>query len=242
MQSSFKNLSVILPVMNEVLSLKESISRIESANSASICEYLLILSSKTQKDSIDLCKSYVLVDPNRYKIHVQTLPFLGGALQEAFQIAKGSHVLMMASDLETDPDLVPEFIRLAKLNPEKIITASRWMEGGAFENYGFLKKIFNGLFQKIISFLFFTDLSDLTYGFRVFPNELLKKIRWDNLRHPFLLETMLKPLRLGVSVIEIPAHWKARKEGVSHNNLMQMLAYLSLALHVRFQKKKDLLR
>ncbi|MDP9441845.1 MAG: hypothetical protein M3P34_06665 [Actinomycetota bacterium] len=32
----------------------------------------------------------------------------------------------MATDLETDPKLVPRFIELAKEHPAAVITASRW--------------------------------------------------------------------------------------------------------------------
>ena len=37
-------------------------------------------------------------------VHQQKLPFLGGAIREAFDLARGSHVILMASDLETDPE------------------------------------------------------------------------------------------------------------------------------------------
>ena len=60
-------------------------------------------------------------------VHHQRLPFLGGALREAFALARGSHVILMASDLETDPKLVCRLIAEAEKNPAGIATASRWM-------------------------------------------------------------------------------------------------------------------
>ena len=42
--------------------------------------------------------------------------------------------------------------------------------------------------------IFLTKLSDMTYGFRIFPSDLVKEIKWQELKHPFLLETILKPL------------------------------------------------
>ena len=38
--------------------------------------------------------------------------------------------------------------------------------------------------------IFLTKLSDMTYGFRIFPSNLIKEIKWQELKHPFLLETI----------------------------------------------------
>ena len=48
--------------------------------------------------------------PNLIKTHFQDLPFIGGAIQKGFQISSGTHILMMASDLETDPNDVKKKI------------------------------------------------------------------------------------------------------------------------------------
>ena len=52
-----------------------------------------------------------------------------------------------------------------------------------------------------------THLTDMTYAYRIMPTQLVQSIRWEELRHPFFFETMIKPLRLGVPVVEIPAVW-----------------------------------
>jgi hypothetical protein len=89
--------------------------------------------------------------------------------------------------------------------------------------------------------LYGTKLTDLTYGFRVFKIEWVKKIRWEELRHPLLLETMLKPLRLGAKVKEIPTTWKARIEGESHNPFWRNFLYFRIAWTTRFRSERELL-
>lgn len=76
--------------------------------------------------------------------------------------------------------------------------------------------------------LYFSNLSDLTYAFRIFPTKLVQSIEWTELKHPFFLETALKPLRIGVKFIEIPAHWKARTEGIPQNPFLIILNTLKL--------------
>jgi len=172
----------------------------------------------------------------------QKLPFLGGAVLEGFERASGSHVIMMASDLETDPHDVKRLINKARANPSAIITASRWRKGGGFHGYGPMKFVANRLFQLLFSALYLTRLSDLTYGYRLFPLALVKAIDWEELRHPFLFETIVKPLRLGVPVIEIPSTWRARQEGESQNTFMRNFEYFRIGLRVRLMPTKRILR
>ena len=82
----------------------------------------------------------------------------------------------------------------------------------------------------------------MTYAYRIMPRSLVKRIRWEELRHPFLLETLIKPLMLKTPVKEIPANWAARTEGESQNTFLRTFSYIKIALKVRFYKVKDLIK
>lgn len=166
----------------------------------------------------------------------------GGAIREGFDLAIGSHVVLMSSDLETDPNLISVFIKYSKENPDYIITASRWKKGGGFKDYNRIKLICNYVFEHLIGWLFASKLSDLTYAFRIFPANLVKQIEWEELKHPFFLETALKPLRLGVKFKEIPARWVARSEGKSQNTFLANFKYFKTAWHIRFLTKNKILK
>ncbi len=215
---------------------------LEQQNSHDILEYILAVSdAKTTKESFGVIAHLQSQYGEKIRVHHQKLKFLGGAIREAFELAQGSHTIMMSSDLETDPNLVKDFIRLSKEQPEIIITATRWQGGGGFEGYNPLKYILNSVFQKFFSLLYRTRLSDMTYGYRIFPTALLKKIKWEELKHSFLFETILKPLKLGVHAIEIPCKWEARKEGVSQNPFLNNFIYFRIGLKVLFLKKENIL-
>lgn len=234
--------SVILPVINETFSLTETVHQIERDCSADVRQYLIVVCSKTTAESMEICNGLKESDPSRYSVHHQTLPFLGGAIREAFDLTQTSHVVMMASDLETDPGDVKQLISTAKEHPEAIVTASRWLEEGSFEGYDPLKLRLNSIFQKLLSFVYGTQLSDMTYGYRIFPTWLVKSITWEELRHPFLLETLLKPLRLGVPIYEIPSKWSARAEGESQNTFFRNFEYFRTALKIRISPRSTILK
>ncbi|MBV8831157.1 MAG: hypothetical protein JO108_18230 [Acidobacteriaceae bacterium] len=67
-------------------------------------------------------------------------PYLGGAMQDAFAWARGTHVLMMASDLETDPSAVKDLAREGAEGYD-VVTATRWAGKGRFHGYAPLKYV-----------------------------------------------------------------------------------------------------
>ena len=148
---------------------------------------------------------------------------------------------MMASDLETDPNDVCRLIAEAVKDPSAVVGTSRWLRGGAFHGYSKIKLVCNWLFQRIFSILYNTHLSDMTYGYRILPTKLVQAIRWEELRHPFILETVVKPLRLGVPVKEIPSVWHPRIEGESQNPFFRNFAYFRIGLRTRFCRKEKIL-
>lgn len=245
MHEKFENLTVILPAMDETYSLMQTADTImKTCSREDLAEMIIVVCDRSTKECVAVAEEI----KSKYEkeipitVHFQVKPFVGGAVQEGMKMAKGSHVVLMSSDLETDPELVQEFIRLEKRNPDKIITATRWRKGGGFHGYSKVKLVLNYIFQRMISLLFFVNLSDITYAYRIFPKELMQSIRWEELKHPFFLETALKPLRLGVSFIEIPVKWNARTEGVSQNTFWANFRYLKTAIHIRFMKKEQILK
>lgn len=234
--------TIILPVINETFSLKQTIEIIAAENPGDIEEYLIVVCGKTTDKSRETIKELQAQYGSKITLLEQKLKFLGGAVRDAFDACKGTHVIMMASDLETDPHLVKEFIRLEKENPEMIVTATRWKTKDGFVGYNPIKLALNKVFQLSFSILYWSRLSDMTYGYRIFPSKLVKSIQWEEIRHPFLFETVIKPLKLGVKVIEIPTKWEARKEGESQNTFFRNFEYFRIGIKGIFYTRKKILK
>lgn len=234
--------SIILPVMNECKSLIETLRRLFKTNSQDIYEIIIMISPKSIPESVDLCQKIKGKFPQLIKIHKQKLPYLGGAMRDAFQIVRGDYALMMASDLETNPDTVPIMIKEIKKGNWDIVTASRWIQGGGFKGYNPAKYIANWIFQKFFSMLYGVNFTDMTYGFRLFKTSLIQNIRWEELKHPFLLETLLKPIKLGCRIKEVPSRWQSRAEGQSSNSFWRNFQYFPIAFRVWGYKRKQILK
>ncbi len=238
----FRSVTIVLPVVNETQSLLETVDLIRrTCDEKDVEEYLIVVCERTSRESLAVCRRLKASLGDKCLIHHQNLLFIGGAMREAFHLAKGSHVIMMSSDLETNPEVVAVFVDYAKEMPGAIITASRWIKGGGFVGYNRVKLVANWLFQKMFSLLYRCELTDLTYAYRIFPSRLVKSIRWEELKHPFFLETVVKPLRLGTKVVEVPAVWKARREGKSQNPIIGNFGYFRIGLKVKLYSRTEIL-
>ncbi|MBQ3403570.1 MAG: glycosyltransferase family 2 protein [Synergistaceae bacterium] len=245
MKAVFSSVSILIPAMDETYSLSQTVDVIAGTCSPEdIAEIIIIISpEKTSPETVRTAQELITKYSGLIKIYIhgQTLPFAGGAVRNGIKLAQGSHLVMMSADLETDPELIHEFIAQSKKYPDRIITASRWKKGGSFKGYSRIKLLCNYVFEKAIAWFYFSGLSDMTFGYRLFPTELMKSIKWEELKHPFFLETALKPLRLGVKFVEIPAKWEARTEGVSQNGFFANFMYFGTAWRNRFLRPEDIL-
>ena len=227
------NVTFILPVLNETSSLRKTVDTIFEVAEKDLHEILIVVAKRTAPESLAVIEDIKRQHPERIRVHEQKLPFLGGAMREAFALATGDYVMLMSSDLETDPALIPAFADKMRQGGWDIVGGSRWIQGGGFEGYSRTKLLLNWVFQKIFRLLYFTKLTDLTYAYRLYRREVLRDVVWTELKHPFLLECLVKPLRCGARVAEIPCVWRARTEGASASTLLQTFSYLRIAFKAR---------
>jgi glycosyltransferase involved in cell wall biosynthesis len=239
----FESVSIILPVINETTSLRQTVEIIlRDVKRELIKELVIVVCQKTTAESMATIEQLQKELGELVVILHQRLPFLGGALRDAIDLARGSHLLIMGSDLETNPNEVHLLIAAEQKNPAGIVATSRWIRGGSFHGYSRIKLICNWIFQRFFSLLYLTHLTDMTYGFRFMPTRLAQAIPWEELRHPFNLESIVKPLRLGVPATELPSVWHPRIEGESQNPFFRNFEYFRIGLKVRFARKKSFLR
>jgi glycosyltransferase involved in cell wall biosynthesis len=224
--------SIIIPVMDETASLRETVEIVMDENGPVVHELICVTSKFSTPGALAVCHELEGRWPGVVIARQQVRPYLGGALQDAYGWATGSHILLMASDLETPPHTAKDMIAEAKKGWD-IVATTRWKSGGGFSGYNPVKYVLNWLFQKIIGGLYHTNLTDLTYGYRIYRAELLRGHQWQELRHPFLLECLLRPLRRGATATELPVFWEARREGESHNPFWRNFLYFRIALRLR---------
>ena len=231
------SVSIIMPVMDETSSLRQTIQIVLDENAKQdIHEIICVVSKFSNPDSLAVCAELEAAYPGVVWTRQQEHPYLGGALQDSFAWSTGTHIMLMASDLETDPHTAKTLIAKAREGWD-IVATTRWTEGGGFDGYNPIKLAANWVFQKSIGMLYRTNLTDLTFGYRIWRTETLRGHTWQEFRHPFLLECLLRPLLRGAAATEIPVRWEARKEGESHNPFWRNFLYFRIAFKLWSQAR-----
>ena len=241
MAAVFESLTAVLPTLDETHSLTHTVDVLVGDLRAELVQILVIVCDRTTEGALSHIDAAVEKYPDLVSVHWQDKPFFGGAILKAFEVSTGSHTILMAPDLETKPEDAHVLVAAAKEHPDAVITASRWA-GGGFEGYNKVKLIANWIFQKSFAVLYGVKLTDMTFGYRILPTHLTKTIKWEEARHPFVLETIVKPLRLGVRAVEVPTSWKARIEGESVNPFMRNFEYFRPGFKTRFMNRDDIVK
>lgn len=238
----FVNLSIMMGAVTEVETLRQTVDAVlELCDHKDLREIIICYSDRSTKESLEVCRE---IKEKKADVPIvimkQTRPYMA-CVNDTIDASRGSHCLLLASDMALDLSTVPVLIEKAKKEPEVIHSVSRWMKGCKFYGYGKIKKVINFFAQKFLAVLFMRNMTDFTIPVQIAPAQLYKSIKFEEYRFPFLLEMVLKPIRLGYKFTETPTNCYSRKEGKSSNSARQTFDYLRVALHIRFMKKTDIL-
>jgi len=220
------SVSIILPILNEINSLKKTIKILEKIKVKK--EYLIIFSSKLTNLKVIKEISKLKLKNKNLKYFPQIRPFVGGAIDLGIKLSKNKYIAIMASDLETNPYELKNMINISQNNPNVIISADRWISQKGFSDYGFIKFFANFFFQKLLKIFFKHKILDFTFAYRLYPKKALKGYKIKELRHGFALEILLIPIKKGFKVITLPSKWKKRVEGSSSITIQSYLSYLKV--------------
>jgi dolichol-phosphate mannosyltransferase len=227
--SSHIQLSIVVTVFSEVSSIRETVDILLGRDRGYIKEIILLVSPRASAESLAICRECVDRDP-RVKILIQkNNPGIGWAYREGMEAATGNFVALMAADLETEPAAVDRMVdKILETGCDGVI-ANRWLPGGGFTNYDPIKYVLNWIFQKTFQLLFWTNLGDLTFGFKILSKKIADSIDWQGTLHEICIETTVKPIKRGYRLTQIPSVWVGRKEGRSVNTFLKNFRYVEMA-------------
>jgi glycosyltransferase involved in cell wall biosynthesis len=225
-------LSVVLPVYSETDTVRAIVEWLRAHFESLLAEIIIVQSPRSNRESRAVCQELVEED-ERIRLHIQQVnPGLGNAVREGLALTRGNLVLLMDSDGEMEIETIIRMVAEMAAGQPALVVASRWGRGGGFTGYNPLKYGLNWGFQQLFRFLFWTRVHDLTYGFKLMRGELARGIVWEGTMHEIACETTLRPIRLGLKVVDVPSKWTARVQGASKNSFLKNFRYVALALKV----------
>ncbi len=141
----------------------------------------------------------------------------GDALRAGFAACTGDIVLTLDADGSMDPREIPLFIETL-IGGNDFAKGSRFMKGGGSNDISPLRRWGNYWLCKLVNMLFWTQFSDLCYGYNAFWKHCLDQIEIDC--NGFEVETLIS-LRLhkaNLKIVEVPSFEYRRIHGKSKLN------------------------
>lgn len=204
--SSYRKLSVIVPVYNERNTVVEAVRRARSVELPLDREIILVDDGSTDGTHRVLAQledstvRVVLHRENRGK---------GAAVRTGLAHATGDLVVIQDADLEYDPEDWPKLLAPVLKGRARVVYGSRFT--GERRNMLFWHWVGNRFLSLVTNVLYNTTLSDMETCYKLFDRRLLESIRLRSDRFGFEPEVTAKVLRTGERIYEVPISYAGRE-------------------------------
>ena len=205
-----KTISIVTPCFNEAENVEELYSRIQITLKAMPFNYEhIFIDNSSTDETVDLLKAIASKD-KRVKIIVNSRNF--GHIRSPYYgllQAAGDAVIILASDLQDPPELIPEFIHKWEQGYKVVIgVKTRSEEFGLFY---FLRS----LYYRILRNLSDVRLIDNYTGFGLYDQHVIEILRTINDPYPYFRGLIAD---IGFEMAEISFTQPRRKRGLTKNN------------------------
>lgn len=146
---------------------------------------------------------------------------IGAALRHGYDGARCEVLVSIDADLSFDPADIPRFLRLIEDGCD-LVVGSRHMPEGSYEAAAFgvrIKKCISAWGNRFVRALLGLPVRDCSANFRAMRRTVWTAIDTQDNSNSLLLEMILKAVRAGFKVAELPVAFKDRLHGTSKLNL-----------------------
>lgn len=198
-------LSVIIPVYNEVESIREIIERVQKTG---LAWEIVIVDDFSRDGTRDILKDMDGKDRIRVLLHEKNQG-KGAAVRTGLEAARGDVLLIQDADLEYDPRDYPTLLKPLEEGLADVVYGSRFL-GGPRRVVMFWHMIANKLLTFMTNLLYNTILSDMETGYKVFRREVIEGMPLHARRFDFEPEFTAKVLKRDYRIFEVPITFNPR--------------------------------
>ncbi|MBC7875880.1 MAG: glycosyltransferase family 2 protein [Anaerolineales bacterium] len=205
-----KMISIVTPCFNEAENVEELYTRIRKTLEDKGCNYEhIFIDNSSTDETVNILKTIALKDKN-VKIIVNSRNF-GHIRSPYYGLLQGSGdaVIILASDLQDPPELIPDFIQKWEQGYKVVIGIKT-----KSEEFG-LFYFFRSLYYRILRSLSDVRLIDNYTGFGLYDQRVIEILRDINDPYPYFRGLIAD---IGFEMAEIAFTQPRRKRGITKNN------------------------
>ncbi len=226
--SSREKAIIIIPTYNEKPNITKLLPRIDTVRKK-ISDWdleVLVVDDSSPDGTAEAVESLQKKYPYLHLLINKNKSGLGGAylkgMAHAFGKLKADVVFEMDADLSHDPKKVPEFLAALDAGADMVL-GSRYIPGGSIpSNWGWHRKFLSVAGNNIISLVLWSRaVKDWTGGYRAIRKSVYNKVHTEleaSARftgYTFQIGFLLKAIRGGFKIAEVPFHFIDREVGES---------------------------
>jgi len=199
-------LSVVIPVYNEVGTIKEIVSRVQAVD---LEKEIIIVDDGSTDGTRELLPEITLSHENIRVLYHDRNQGKGAALRTGFEGATGDIVIIQDADLEYDPREYPVLLAPILDGRADIVYGSRFL-GGPHRVLFFWHYLGNKFLTLLSNALTNLNLTDMETCYKVFRREVLNDIQLKSNRFGFEPEFTAKIAKKGFRIYETSISYSGR--------------------------------
>jgi dolichol-phosphate mannosyltransferase len=223
------NSSIILPTYQERGNIVPLIEAIE-ANLIGLGDYEIIVVDDASPDgTADLVQERFGNDAC-VRLHVRrTERGLATAILCGLQQATGDVLVVMDTDFNHDPDMLPQMVEFLKYYD--LIVGSRFVMGGGMEDG--TRHLLSFLYNLFVRAVLRTPVQDNLSGFFAIRREKLRMLDLQRICYgygDYFLRLLHVAWQCGFKILEVPVFYQLRRHGGSKSRFLGMLAGYTISV------------
>ena len=223
---------VVIPTYNERGNLPGVAGRLRAAVPDA---HLLVVDDGSPDGTGDLADEMASADDHVHVLHRTVKEGLGRAYVAGFHWGLQRHydvLVEMDADGSHQPEELPSL--LTALSDADVVIGSRYVRGGDVRNWPRYREAFSRSANLYARLALGIPVRDATAGFRAYRATVLDKVHIDEVvsaGYCFQIDLVLRALRAGFRVVEVPIEFVERTEGsskMSGHNVAEALVRVTL--------------
>jgi glycosyltransferase involved in cell wall biosynthesis len=199
------DISVIIPVYNEVKNINEIIKRVQTTK---LANEIVVVDDGSKDGTRDILKKLDGKKKVRVILHEKNQG-KGAAVVTGMKAAKGEILLIQDADLEYDPRDYPLLLKPLQEGIADVVYGSRFL-GGPHRVTMFWHQVANKLLTLMTNILYDSILTDMETGYKVFRRHVIEGMNIKAKRFNFEPEFTAKILKGKHRIYEVPISFNPR--------------------------------
>lgn len=201
-------ISVIIPIYNEVQTIKKILEKISSQEQYE--KEIIIIDDFSTDGSRELLKNEIIKKVDKIIFNEKNFG-KGYSVRKGIEASSGDIILIQDADLEYDPSDYKVLLNPIINNDADVVYGSRFI-GSEEKRVLYFWHTVGNKFLTILSNMFTNlNLTDMEVCYKVFKSDVIKKIKLEENRFGFEPEVTAKIAKMDLKIFEVGVKYYGRK-------------------------------